>query len=110
VRGISIRADERDDVPVLFGAENLFREFLADDTADLRGAPFALPDATGDGEVTMTELDGLPLARLGEDAYQLADGSQNGSFGMYLRQLFRFTVYFQDMKGQCIGNDPNFPE
>lgn len=110
VRGVSIVANQRDEAPVLFAAENLFREFLADDTADLRGRPFALADRNGDHVTTMAELDTTALSDFGGAAYQLADGTQGGSFGDYLRQLFRFTIYFRNMGGQCIGNDPAVPE
>lgn len=110
VRGVTVLAGQRDDAAVLFGAENLFREYLADSTAALRGQPFAIADRDGDHETTMAEIDALPLRALGEDAYQLADGSQSGSFGDYLRQLFRFTVSFRDATGACIGNDPAVPE
>ena len=109
-RGVSIVANQRDEAPVLFGAENLFRELLADDTADLRGRAFAIADRNGDHVTTMQEMDETPLTDLGGDAYQLVDGTQDGFFGDYLRQLFRFTIYFRNMQGACVGNDPAVPE
>jgi hypothetical protein len=109
--GVTILANQRDEAPVLFGAENLFREFLADDTAEIRGLAFAVADRNRDHVTTMAEMDATPLTDLGDDeAYQLADGTHAGSFGDYLRQLFRFTIYFRNMQGQCTGNDPAVPE
>lgn len=109
-RGVTVLAGQRDDAAVLFGAENLFREYLADNTSALRGQPFAIADANGDHVTTMSEIDALPLSALGAVAYQLVDGTQDGTFGEYLRQLFRFTVSFRDESGVCIGNDPAVPE
>lgn len=109
-RGVSILARQRDEAPVLFGAENLFRELLNDNTSEMRGAAFAIADRNGDHVTTMPEIDATPLSDLGGDAYQLVDGSQDGFFGDYLRQLFRFTVYFRNMEGACVGNDPAVAE
>ena len=109
-RGVAIDANQRDDAQVLFGAENLFRDLLADDTADIRGRAFAIADRNGDHVTTMAEMDETPLTALDADAYQLVDGTQDGFFGDYLRQLFRFTVYFRNMQGACVGNDPAVPE
>ena len=109
-RGVTVLAGQRDDAAVLFGAENLFREYLADNTSALRGQPFAIADTNGDHVTTMPEIDALPLSALGAVAYQLVDGTQQGTFGDFLRQLFRFTVSFRDETGECIGNDPAVPE
>jgi len=42
--------------------------------------------------------------------YQLPDGSRRGTFGDYVRALFRFTVMFRTEDGLCIGNEPGAEE
>ena len=42
--------------------------------------------------------------------YQLPDGSRTGSFGDFVRVLFRFTIMFRDGDGLCVGNEPGSEE
>jgi len=112
-RGIRILEGERDQVSVRFAAERLFAEAISTN-ARLRVAPFAVADREGndDGIVTMDELDSLPLWELGVvgEFYQLPDGSRAGSFGDFVRVLFRFTIMFRNDDGLCVGNEPGSEE
>jgi hypothetical protein len=106
-RGVRITAGQRDDAPVIFAAENLFRDAISTATS-LRVGPFVDADAYGDGNgvVTMAELDAYPLRAIQGGTYQLPDGTRRGSLGDYVRVLFRFTVLFRSENGLCIGNGP----
>ena len=55
----------------------------------------------------MEELDTLPLSRLQGlgDFYQLPDGTTAGSFGDFVRVLFRFAFLYRS-EGLCVGNEP----
>ena len=107
-RGIRVRANERQVASMAFSPENLFRDALGFGSA-LRLTPFLEADENGDGDgvATMQEVDALPLARLRGfgDFYQLPNGTIAGSFGDYLRALFRFTFIYRD-SGACFGNEP----
>lgn len=107
-RGIRVLANERQAATVTFVPENLFRDALGFG-ANLRLTPFIEADenGNGDGVATMDEIDALPLARLRGfgDFYQLANGTTAGSFGDYLRALFRFTFTYRE-SGACFGNEP----
>jgi hypothetical protein len=107
-KGVRVVANQRLSVGVAFAPENLFRSALGFG-ADFRIDPFVEADRTGnnDGIVTMNEIDAVRLPRLRafSDGYQLPDGTQNGTFGDYLRALFRFTFLFRDT-GTCVGNEP----
>lgn len=108
VRGIRVRANERASATIAFAPENLFRDALGF-SAHLRLGAFLEADENGDGDgvATTDEVDALPLTRLRGfgDFYQLANGSTAGSFGDYLRALFRFTFLYRDT-GACFGNEP----
>lgn len=122
-RGVRILAGERDDVPVHFAAEHLFRDALIP-TANLRVQPFIDADAienggNGDGVVTMSELDMIPLRRLSPrygEGYVLPNGGRSGTladygtFGDYVRVLFRFAIMFRSEDGLCVGNEPGSEE
>lgn len=107
-RGIQVRANERVGATVAFGPENLFRDALGF-SGNLRLTPFIEADDNGDGDgiATMAEIDALPLARLRGfgDFYQLPNGTTSGTFGDYLRSLFRFTFTYRE-SGTCFGNEP----
>ena len=92
---------------VRFAAENLCREALST-SAGLRIEPFAKADLDGNADdvVTMDELDELRLSRLGQwDFYQLPNGTTAGSFGDFVRVLFRFSFLYRS-EGLCLGNEP----
>ncbi len=111
-RGITIRAGMRDEVPVQFAAENLFRDAIST-TSQVRFAPFAQADAQGNNDhvVTMEELDELSLSSLFSSGfYQLPNGTRGGTLGDFVRVLFRFTVLFRTSDGICVGNDPESAE
>lgn len=109
-RGVGVLATERQHVSVRFAAEHLFREALSM-TARIQVQPFADADALwgdDDGVVTMEDLDAVPLTAMAAygSGYQLADGTRRGTFGDYVRTLFRFTFGFRDERGFCVGNEP----
>lgn len=112
VRGIRVVANERKSATITFSPENLFRDALGFGS-NLRLTPFMEADENGDGDgiATMTEIDALPLARLRGfgDFYQLPNGTIAGSFGDYLRALFRFTFRYRE-SGSCFGNEPGSEE
>jgi hypothetical protein len=66
-------------------------------------------DTNEDGIVTMAELDTLRLNGLGE-GYRLPDNAPRGTFGDYVRVLFRFAVTFRTSTGVCVGNEPGSEE
>lgn len=112
MRGVRILPNERDAVLVRFAAENLFRDAIST-TSPLQLEPFFLADEAGDGDgvATMAELDALPLSRLTSYGfYQLPNGTRRGSFGDFVRALFRFTIQFRTDEGICIGNEPGSEE
>ena len=94
---------------VRFAAENLFREAIST-TAAIRLRPFLQADTDRDDLVTMSELDELPLRAVEGDFYQTPDGRRTGSFGDFVRALFRFSIQFRSADGQCIGNPPGEEE
>lgn len=108
-KGVRVRANERTLASATFAPENLFQDSLGFG-GTLRLDPFRDADARGnaDGEFTMEEADQLRLfdvrTRYG-DGYQLPDGTTVGSFGDFLRALFRFTFFFKEV-GTCVGNEP----
>jgi hypothetical protein len=108
-RGIRILSHEREQVSVRFAAENLFREGIST-TIGLRVQPFLQADSNRDGVATMAELDALSLRSVAGDFYQLPDGTRNGSFGDFVRALFRFSIQFRTESGLCIGNPPGADE
>lgn len=107
-RGITVIAGARDEATVSFAAEMLFREGVST-TLGTRLEPFEVADADEDGVVTMAEIDAITLleaaGQTGSEFYQLPDGSRSGTFGDYVRQLFRFAVYYRG-NGGCVGNEP----
>lgn len=107
-KGIVVRANERTRSVLEFRPENLFFDAIAS-SATFRLSPFVLADRLGepDGVVTMDEVDALPLVDVRElgPFYSLPDGTLGGSFGDYLRALFRFTFAY-DVSGFCVGNAP----
>ncbi len=106
-RGVRILEGRRDEVSVRFAAENLFREALST-SAGFRIEPFAKADLDGNADdvVTMDELDELRLSRLAQwDFYQLPNGTTAGSFGDFVRVLFRFSFSYRS-EGLCLGNEP----
>jgi hypothetical protein len=108
-RGVLVYEGQRDRASVRFAAEHLFRESISPD-AVLRVDPFAQADADGDGIVTMDEIDSLRLSRIGGGDYKLPNGSSVGSFGDYVRALFRFAIMFRNEDGVCVGNEPGSEE
>lgn len=109
-RGVRVPAQARERIEVWFAPETLFREALSA-TAQIHVRPFVDADAVwgnDDGVVTMDELDAIPLTTMAGYGlgYQLADGTRTGSFGDYVRTLFRYTLGFRDEYGFCIGNEP----
>lgn len=114
-KGIRIRASERDSATVRFAAEGLFRESIGN-AGRVRVAPFAQADAQGNNDhiVTMAELDELALSSIvGDGFYQLPNearpiggSASSGSFGDFVRFLFRFALSFRTENGLCIGNPP----
>lgn len=113
-RGVRILEGQRDEVTVRFAAENVFRDAIST-SARLRVNPFADADRAGDGDgvVTMAELDGMSLSDVAaryNNFYQLPDGTQNGTFGDFVRALYRFTVMFRTEDGICVGNEPGSEE
>ena len=111
MRGVRIVEGQRDEVPVRFAAEHLFRDAISP-TANLRVLPFVTSDEDRDGVVTMEELDARPLYEvLGySEFYQLPNGTTAGSFGDFVRVLFRFAVMFRTEDGLCVGNEPGVDE
>ena len=111
-RGVRIIEGGRDQASVRFAAEHLFRDAISP-TARLRVRPFAQADREGndDGIVTMAELDALPLSQIFDaSTYQLPNGTRSGSFGDYIRVLFRFSIMFRTDEGLCVGNEPGSEE
>jgi hypothetical protein len=111
-RGTRIFEGRRDDVAVRFAAENLFRDALAP-RAGLRVHPFEYADTRNDenGIVTMDELDRTPLGLIDDTEFYLQpDGSRSGSFGDFVRALFRFSIMFRTEDGLCVGNEPGAEE
>lgn len=111
-RGVRILEGRRDDVPVWFAAEHLFRDAISS-TAKLRVQPFVRADAFGNDDhvVTMGELDQIPLSSVFDsEFYQLSDGTTAASFGDYVRELFRFTIMYRTEDGLCVGNEPGSEE
>ena len=107
-RGVQIVEGGRDRASVRFAAENLFRDAISP-RARLRVRPFVQADREGDddGVVTMAELDALPLAQIFDSStYQLPNGTRSGSFGDFIRVLFRFSIMFRTEDGLCVGNEP----
>jgi hypothetical protein len=96
-KGVQVKANERTSSTVTFAPENMFQDGLGF-SGSLRVDAFAEADKLGnqDGVFTMEEADGVSLARLRGlgDAYQLPNGTTAGSFGDYLRAVFRFTFFF----------------
>lgn len=109
-KGIRVRANERVASTVSFAPENMFQEGLGFG-ARLRLDPFRFADAAGDddGVFTMEDADAFSLGSLRfrgvGDGYQLPNGTTAGTFGDYLRALFRFTFFFRET-GTCVGNEP----
>jgi hypothetical protein len=111
-RGVLIVADQRDEVTVRFAPENFFRKAVST-TGPLSVWPFLQADQQGndDGTVTMEEMDALPLSDVfSTPPYVLPDGTQRGSFGDYVRALFRVSVMFRTEEGLCYGKEPGAPE
>jgi hypothetical protein len=112
--GVRISAGARDLVPVHFAAETLLLDTLGT-SGHIYAKPFLSADLTGndDGVVTMTELDRLSLGSfaLGNagGAYELADGTRNGSFGDFIRVQFGFVFRFRLDSGMCVGVAPGTP-
>jgi hypothetical protein len=99
---------------VRFAAELLFANAIST-SARFRVQPFLDADREGDdnGIVTMDELDRKRLSTIAgtsSDFYQLPDGTRSGSFGDFVRVLFRFTVKFRTNDGLCVGNEPGSEE
>jgi hypothetical protein len=113
--GVLVLGSQRLQVPVSFAAEALFQDTLLSNASEehLRVHPFLQADQAGDndGIVTMDELDALPLSLVTDsDTYALpSNSSQGGSFGDFVRELFRFTVHFRE-QGFCSGNEPGAAE
>jgi hypothetical protein len=109
-KGVRVRANERTLASATFAPENLFQDSLGfGGAANLN--PFLEADLAGnrDDVLTIAEADDLPLASLRGpgfgDGYQLPNGTRGGSFGEFLRVLFRFTFFFKEV-GTCVGNEP----
>lgn len=107
-KGVRVRASERTLASATFAPENMFQNSLGFG-GDFRLDPFLLADSLVDDDklFTMDEADQLPLRevrRFGE-GYQLANGTSAGTFGDFLRALFRFTFFFKEL-GTCVGNEP----
>lgn len=93
---VPIEADETTTTAYTIAGERLFATALQDFDAPLAGQPFVDADANGDGEVTLTELDGVDLPTLG---YGLGDWDNVVSFADYLTVQ---TFYFVQSDGnQC---------
>lgn len=105
-RGIVVRESARGHQSVTFSPSTLLQESLGP-SASLRLAPFILADTDDDKDVTMAELDALRLGRVQavSNFYQLPNGITSGSFGDFVRALFRFTIRFGTF-GVCNGNEP----
>jgi len=112
-RGVQILANQRELVTLRFAAEAFFRDAIAVD-AGLRVRPFVDADVrvgNADGVTTMDELDAYDLVRVTySQFYQLPNGTRVGSFGDYVRALFRFAVFFRSEQGLCVGNEPGANE
>lgn len=109
-RGVRILANQRELVTVRFAAEAFFRDAISQE-ANLRVQPYVDADrlaGNDDGVTTMDELDAYPLSRVTyTEFYQMPDGRRAGfSFGDYVRALFRFSIFFRNEEGVCIGNEP----
>jgi hypothetical protein len=108
-KGVRVRVGERTLASTTFAPENMLQNSLGFG-GSLRLAPFKDADESGnnDGVFTMNEADDLQLRsvrlRYG-DGYQLPNGTSTGSFGDFLRALFRFTFFFKEV-GTCVGNEP----
>lgn len=109
-KGVRVEANERTLASTTFAPENMFQDSLGFG-GSLRLEPFILVDSEGDndGVFTMDDADRVPLGRLRNrgfgDGYQLPNGTTAGSFGDFLRALFRFTFFFKEV-GTCVGNEP----
>jgi hypothetical protein len=107
-KGVRVRANERTLASTTFAPENVFQNSIGFG-GSLQLGPFEQADLRGnqDGVFTMDEADSLPLSALrglGE-GYQLPNGTTIGSFGDFLRALFRFSFFFKEV-GTCVGNEP----
>lgn len=107
-KGVRVRANERTFASTTFAPENMFQDSLGFG-GQLRLHPFEEADSLGnqDDVFTMDEADQVPLTqvrRFGE-GYQLPNGTRGGTFGDFLRALFRFTFFFKEV-GTCVGNEP----
>lgn len=104
-KGVRVRANERTLASTTFAPENMFQDSLGFG-GTFRLGPFLQADLLGnrDDQFTMDEADNLNLRGLGE-GYQLPSGTTAGSFGDFLRALFRFTFFFKEV-GTCVGNEP----
>lgn len=106
--GVRVAANVRPSFTVTFSPERLFFDALSL-TATASILPFVLADARGDedGIATMDELDAILLAEVRAFAptYQLLNDPVGGSFGDYVRTLFRFTFSY-GATGACAGNEP----
>ena len=110
-KGVRVRANERTLASTTFAPENMFQNSLGFG-GSLRLDSFRFADESGDnnGVFTMAEADALSLSRLRANVidstgYQLPNGTTIGSFGDFLRALFRFTFFFKEV-GTCVGNEP----
>lgn len=109
-KGVRVRANERTLASTTFAPENMFQNSLGFGGSRLVDA-FVEADraADDDGVFTMSDADRFPLSFLRGrgfgDGYQLPNGTTAGSFGDFLRALFRFTFLFKEV-GTCVGNEP----
>lgn len=96
-RGVVVRAGERQQLSFQFLAESLFRDDIGG--AFLRFDPWERADVSfgdGDGVVTMSDLDAVPLTAVRGGPYTLASGSRRGTFGDFVRQQLGYAFGYLD--------------
>jgi hypothetical protein len=113
-RGVRILANQRELVTVRFAAEAFFRDAISQE-AKLRSRPYIDADSfagNNDGITTMDEVDAYPLSSVNySEFYQMPDGTRfNRTFGDYIRALYRFSIFFRNEEGVCVGNEPGVDE
>lgn len=79
-------------------ADHFFYDGLADPDAALRGQAIVNADANGDGEVTLAELDAVPVAPLGYSVGHFGEVTTLGAFIAVLTD----TLGHVDGEGHCL--------
>lgn len=100
IEGVIVANGGDEKVQLTIHGDHFFYDDLASFDAVPRFAPMAAADADDDGEVTLEELDGVPLVEIEEGTYGTGSASHVDDLGGFVRALTRTIGHYRG-EGHC---------